>query len=216
MTYNFAMNCQFNGPELDAIYQDAFGYKSNGWFAEVGASNGQDYSNTSGLADMGWNGLYVEPVAELARQCELRHKKNTRILTYSAGIGRANGFQKLWMIPAWGTCTSNKEAALKIDENSYEFTSNILTLNTVLMASGFPINFDLLVIDVDFGEIEVLLGFSIDHWKPKLVVIELHEDEHLPNPLSENIRQFANPYFTTAGYEKVYKDGINTIFKAKL
>jgi hypothetical protein len=88
-----------------------------------------------------------------------------------------------------------------------------LRLDTILSCTTFPTHFDLLVIDVDFGEIDVLEGFHIDYWMPKLVIIELHEDDHHPNPLSEDVRQFAEPYFSRVGYERIYKDGINTIFR---
>ena len=42
MGYDFAMNCQFDGPVLNKIYEDAFGYKSDGVFVEVGARKVKD------------------------------------------------------------------------------------------------------------------------------------------------------------------------------
>jgi hypothetical protein len=88
------------------------------------------------------------------------------------------------------------------------------TLNQLLLNQRVPVEFDLLVIDVDYGEIEVLRRFNISFWHPKLVIIELHEDSK--HPLSEEIRQFAYPYFNEAGYEKIYHDNINSIFSRKV
>lgn len=216
--YQFANNCQFRAEDLNRIYEDAFGInKKNGWFVEVGASNGQDYSNTCGLADIGWDGIYVEPVKALAEKCRKRHYANTGVTVFNSAASKINGKRPLWMIPAWKTATSNFQAALeicqKVDSQPEEFMVNALKLDTILSCTMCPKSFDLLVIDVDFGEIDVLEGFHLDYWRPKLVIIELHEDNDHPNPLSKEVREFANPYFERNEYEKIYKDGINTIFK---
>lgn len=210
--YNFTMNCQFRAEDLDRIYTDAFGPdKKDGTFVEIGASNGKDYSNTCCLADDGWRGVYVEPVATLANACRQNHAKN-KVQVFTAAAGRVNANTPLWMIPEWGTATSNAHAAAVISKKPEMFWSSIITLDTILMCAGIDKGFDLLVIDVDFGEIEVLSGFRIKHYQPKLVIIELHDEGQ---PLSDEIRQFAAPYFEGAGYDKIYKDGINTIFKVR-
>jgi FkbM family methyltransferase len=215
MNYDFPSNCQFNGPDLDKLYKDAFGYINNGWFVEVGASNGQDYSNTCGLADIGWCGVYIEPVKELADQCRIRHNKPTiQVLNVAAGCPKERvDFvrQPLWMIPEWGTGTLNHDAAAKISKDPQLVLVEVRTLNRVLVNEHVPVNFDLLVIDVDFGEIDVLKGFNIGFWRPKLIVIELHDEGQ---PLSFEIQNFAEPYFARAGYRKVYHDGINTVFQS--
>jgi len=218
MTYQFVNNCQFRAEDLDRIYTEAFGPdKTDGWFVEVGASNGQDHSNTALLADAGWSGLYIEPVKVLAKQCRQRHE-SSRIVVLNMAVGTINGLQPMWLIPGWGTATSNYKAALAICEKPEVFLSTVKPLDWVLgyaladLWMEVPTGFELLVIDVDFGEIDVLKGFDIGYWKPKLVIIELHEESQ--HPLSEEVRQFALPYFKAAGYEKIYTDHINTIFRS--
>jgi hypothetical protein len=88
--YQFASNCQFNAEDLNRIYQEAFGFRSHGSFVEVGASDGESYSNTCGLADIGWEGIYVEPVKELAKKCRLRHRKND-VSVYNCAARRVYG-----------------------------------------------------------------------------------------------------------------------------
>ena len=215
MTYEFVHNCQFRVEDLDRIYTDIFGADNkNGFFVEVGASDGDSFSNTAKLADIGWSGVYIEPVASLADACRTRHAKNNGIKVLTCASGRMDGLDTLCVIPEWGTATSNIAAAEKISSIGPKlFLSRVLKLDTILDITGIRPLFDLLVIDVDFGEIEVLSGFYIDYWKPKLVIIELHEESQ--HPLSEDVRQFAMPYFAAAGYEKIYKDGINTIFNRR-
>jgi hypothetical protein len=39
------------------------------------------------LADIGWQGLYIEPVADYARRCFLRHQKNAGVKLLHCAIG---------------------------------------------------------------------------------------------------------------------------------
>src|SRR5471032_2499694 len=47
-----------------------------GIFVEIGAFDGEAFSNTSFLADQGWRGLYVEPIPEYCRRTRQRHFLN--------------------------------------------------------------------------------------------------------------------------------------------
>jgi hypothetical protein len=48
------------------------------------------------------------------------------------------------------------------------------TLDSILEEAGSPAAFDFLSIDVEEHEIEVLRGFDISRWRPKLIMIEDH------------------------------------------
>lgn len=212
--YQFPINCQFNGEALSAIYESSFGFKTNGRFVEIGASNGYDYSNTWGLSEIGWAGIYVEPVPSLAEACRIRHAKNLGVKTICAAAGSSDGRGKLWMIPSWGTATSNQPAAVEVCGKPEEIECEIVTVDSLLIQEMCPSVYDLLVIDVDFGETEVLKGMTLSKFTPKLVIIELHElsDHH---PMSIPIQEFSDQYFSNGGYEKIYKDAINTLYRLK-
>lgn len=60
--YRPPINCQI--PHCAAIFEELFGLKRDGFFVEAGAYDGESFSNTSFLADIGWRGVYVEPVVE--------------------------------------------------------------------------------------------------------------------------------------------------------
>ena len=47
-----------------------------GTFVEVGAFDGEAFSNTSCLADAGWTGNYIEPIPDYASKCAARHANN--------------------------------------------------------------------------------------------------------------------------------------------
>ena len=80
--------CQI--PELHQIVTDRMDIDYNGVFVEVGAYDGERFSNTSWLADNGWQGLYVEPSKQFARLCRLRHcLNNVTVLNTAAGEAEA-------------------------------------------------------------------------------------------------------------------------------
>jgi hypothetical protein len=93
-----------------------------------------------------------------------------------------------------------------------------MTLNTLLETHNFPKQFDVLVIDVEGHELEVLQGFSLDVWQPKLIIIEIqdtHEDFlrlHNANVFMERFKAIRRR-IEDQGYVLVYKDFINSVYK---
>jgi len=58
------------------ILGDIIGVKSNGFFVEIGAYDGITNSKTARLADIGWRGVYAEPVSEYFELCRKRHESD--------------------------------------------------------------------------------------------------------------------------------------------
>ena len=65
----------------------------------------------------------------------------------------------------------------------------IRTLDSILAEAGSPTKFDFLSIDMEGPEIEVLRGFDIARWQPRLILLEDHVAD-----LSKH------RYLTAAGY----------------
>jgi FkbM family methyltransferase len=190
MNYQFQPTCQIPLGTLDDIYTEAFGVKNNGCFVEVGAHDGWHWSNTWGLAEVGWKGLCVEPVPDLCRQCFETHKTHPKVVVTMCAIGPVAGPVKIGMCEYGASFLSKKD----------EFETVQFRLDDFLPLHGIQQHFDLLVIDVEGAEIEVLAGYTNSLWQPKLVIIERPP---VPNQ------------FTEQGYEQVYNDWINTIYRRK-
>jgi FkbM family methyltransferase len=215
--YKFSTTCQIPPSNLNEIYLKYFGYKTNGYFVEVGAFDGESYSNTSGLADIGWNGLYIEPVNSYYTACQNRHKKNSNIQV----INRAISFEdnQILTINISGPLSTVSEKSLnnfkRMNWGSWGATQEIvgMTLNTTLEEYLIPINFDLLVIDVEGYEYQVLREWDINKWAPKMVIIELHDKN--PNYVSLNEQGELNSIrnkFIDSGYTCVWENLSNSIF----
>jgi len=168
-----------------------------GFFVEVGASDGKKYSNTYHLAEAGWKGIYIEPVSHLVESCINNHKDHN-VTVIECAISNYNG--EIEMYCGSDLYTANKNILPVFDS----FKVPCFTLDTLL--KGLKI--DLLVIDVEFHEKEVLEGFTLDEFNPKIVIIEAHE-KNRNKRLKPNVK-FINDYFSK--YKKVYSDTINNIY----
>ena len=82
-------NNDFSEHVLSKVYTKLFGYKSNGYFVEIGVGRCMPPaygSNTANLADLGWTGVYIEPNPDYIEEISERHKdNNVTILNYAAG-----------------------------------------------------------------------------------------------------------------------------------
>ena len=61
-----------------------------GTFLDIGAYNGEDYSNTMCLVERGWSGIMVEPGLEAFQALLARHGRanNLKLIHATVGDGR--------------------------------------------------------------------------------------------------------------------------------
>lgn len=222
--YNISKTCQISN--LDQIYLKYFGYPSNGYFVEVGAYDGDTFSNTSCLADAGWSGIYIEPVENYYKKCKERHEKNNvKILQYLIGSIETN--KTLYVgnedVIYWGgAITTSNEKHLEIYKNipnfqGINFTETIvpqIRLDTILLENNISPNFDLLVVDVEGSEYDVYESFDLNFWKPKMMIVEIEENHDSFKNHFEYLEKCAimRQKFLNIGYVEIHRDATNTIF----
>lgn len=201
-------------PGLDKIYLDYFGYRTNGFFVDVGAFDGRNYSNTYCLAEAGWEGICYEPVESSFHACVFNHE-NHKVKTIQTCVGNKKGVVTLTIPQALTIATySEYYRNSKYWKNDYYYSYNVdspvITLDETLEENKVKPNFEVLSLDVEGSETDVLNYFNINYWKPQMAIVEvqeLHPAEELRNQAP-----FINKYFADAGYEKIYSDEINNIY----
>jgi FkbM family methyltransferase len=214
--YNIPKTCQIEN--LNEIYEKYFGYPSKGYFVEVGAYDGEFASNTSCLADHGWQGLYIEPIHDQYLKCTKRHDKND-VTVANVAIGLDEGEKKIYSGDTLSTLDKNQvNRYSKIDWAKHiKFSETVcqqMRLDNLMKKIGVPKEFDVLVVDVEGKESEVFQTFDLTEWKPKLLIVEL-EDEH---PSFKNYKKLINEIKSLRksildnGYVEIFKDYINTVF----
>jgi hypothetical protein len=90
--YPVANTCQIPfWHNIGDLYSFVFGYKTDGCFVEIGAYDGESFSNTSCLADIGWTGHYLEPIPKYAAACRQRHAGNKNVHVHTVCVGATDG-----------------------------------------------------------------------------------------------------------------------------
>jgi FkbM family methyltransferase len=214
--YKLSATCQIN--RLADLYEVFLGHKTDGCFVEVGAFDGEYVSNTSGLADIGWRGLYIEPVTQFAQKCAARHANNraVEVLHCAAGedereiqinIGGPLSTISPTMVEKFNSLTW----AQGFHQGEMEKVKQY-PLDTILRSRNIPKSFDVLSVDVEGYEWNVLGTFPIQQWKPQIVIIELHDinPEYKEEWPSNNL---VSEYMRSNRYDIIYKDFSNTVYK---
>jgi FkbM family methyltransferase len=142
-----------------------------GYFVEVGANDPRERSQTWSLEQSGWTGVLVEPQPDLA--AELRSRRKAKVFAVACSspenagrslplhvAGPLSSLDRRHMAPG-----AAPERVIKVP---------VRTLDSILTEAATPTHFDFLSIDVEGHEIEVLRGFDIARWRPRLVLLEDH------------------------------------------
>jgi len=214
--YTAGFGCQIKN--LDDVLQRYLGYKTDGVFVEVGAFDCYQWSNTWGLAILGWKGLYFEPQLGMYFDClkRLKDYPNTEAvhMALSNWVGETDLFlggsistiskeqKDIYLRGSWSSVTG-------LADNKTERVS-VSTLASQLAARRWPASYDLLVVDVEGSEMAVLEGNDIDKYRPTLAIVETHADSE-EEELSYKARH-VDEYFRRNSYVLVQQDTINSIY----
>ncbi len=208
-------DCQVNG--IDVIYKRYFNNIDLGFFVEVGAYDGKSWSNTSFLADIGWSGIYIEPITRFSEECKKNHINNNVIIENCA-VGNIEGE----LIIHEGGCLSTLSSDVKqINQNNNQNTiyidevkCNTYRLDTILKKHNVEKQFEILVVDTEGYEYEVFRSFSFNDYRPKMIIVELcdiHPAFAMHDIIKNNAMQ-TRQYIKNNSYVEIYVDCINTIF----
>lgn len=186
---------------IDTVVEDML--PTFGYACDVGANNGHTGSNSLHFEEKGWIVLCIEPNPSLEKEGRERRKLWRQVAAsnqsgeamftqagnypYASNSGlapRYGGFGA----PSVQVCTQVKTE----------------TLDLLLEQAGFP-RLDYLCVDCEGWEPEVMQGFTIERWKPKIMVIE--------NFI--NARGAELPQFEFQGYEYVGRWGVDEVYSRK-
>lgn len=159
-------------PEQEqALIQEFFGPDRPGFFVDVGAANPQFGSQTWHLEQAGWSGIVIEPRPDMAEQ--LRRGRQVTVYEVAcsspANVGR---MMTLHLRGGYSSLSENLVVAGLQPRGTVEVA--IRTLDDLLAQSKAPVPIDFVSIDVEGHEIEVLDGFDLARWRPRLILIEDH------------------------------------------
>jgi FkbM family methyltransferase len=218
--------CQI--PNLGSKFAELFGPYHPGVFVEIGAFDGESYSNTSGLADNGWQGTYVEPIPEYAARCRQRHRGN-QVEVVVAAVGQNDGEIDIGVAGEYSSASRpNLESVAPLHQyldwsNATDrpdtirwYTAPQISLDRLLSERQRMPGFDLLVVDTEGGEWDALHAFPWAKWLPQVAIVDLARPGNLfatPETLARS--EDLTKRIVENGYEVYWCDPINTIFRRR-
>lgn len=142
-----------------------------GFFVEVGANRPRQESQTWHLEQLGWTGVLIEPQPNLAE--ELRRMRSAQVFAFACSSPQ-NAGRNMRLHVAGALSALDRERMAPGAEPERVIEVPVRTLHDILTEARAPVAFDLLSIDVEGHELEVLGGFDLAHWRPRLVLLEDH------------------------------------------
>lgn len=149
----------------------AFFGEAKGFFVEVGANDPYARSQTWHLEQSGWSGALIEPQPDLVEK--LRAMRSAKVFAAACSSPKEAG-RTLPLHVAGPLSSLNRDRMAPGAVPECVIDVPIRTLDSILEEAGALPGFDFLSIDVEGHEIEVLSGFDIHRWKPRLILLEDH------------------------------------------
>jgi FkbM family methyltransferase len=182
-----------DGREQELVREFFAGARA-GFFVEVGANRPQQESQTWHLEQLGWTGVLVEPQPQLAN--DLCCTRSAEVFAVACSSPQNAGRRMpLYVAGALSSLDRDRMAPGAQAERIIEVP--VRTLDDILTEARAPLQFDFISVDVEGHELEVLSGFDIRLWRPRLVVLEDHvgnlvKHRYLRNVGYRLIRRFEN------------------------
>ena len=184
----------------DFLLWEFFRRKKSGFYMEIGAFDGIHLSNSYIFEKTGWKGICIEAHPDYYQKC----KKNRpgSMCIHAACVGDETIDEVAFHSEEMGLLSGIKmrdDIKQRYEGRNLKFKGfNLVnvpasTLDGILETFAPPPEIDFVSIDVEGHEMEVLKGFDIDKYKPRVLVVEANtepDELELDNYLVKKIGYF--------------------------
>lgn len=178
------------------LIREFFAHINDGYYVDVGANHPTVESQTWHLEQLGWRGLLLEPIPSY---CELLKKARSGTVVQYACSSPENHNKVLKLIFAGGHSTLNTNPIAMGDKTEETIEVTCRTLDSILEENNVPVGFEFISIDIEGHEMEMFKGFTLEKWKPKLILLE----DHVINHQKHN-------HMKANGYQLILRTGLNS------
>jgi FkbM family methyltransferase len=190
----------------DVMLMRAFRDISNGFYIDVGAERPEDDSVTKVFYERGWSGINIEPARQYYNTLALERQRDLNLQCF---VGAEIGTREFFEVADTGLSTGLPSLADNYTNHRVtRYEVQELTLDEICRVHNVT-NVHFLKIDAEGAEREVLAGFSLEHVRPWILVVE----SRAPNSSEPNYSEW-EPRVLCRGYEFVWDDGINRFYVA--
>lgn len=167
---------QFNE---DVWLWELFNRRTDGFFIEVGAFDGYNYSLSYVFECVGWTGLLVEAIPSKYQLCAQR-RTASRVVHAALGRRNAPSTAQFTLVddPYGGMLSFNATTREHLSKIGPRFRTEKVTVPQTTMnalLADHTGDIDFASIDVEGGELDLLDGFDLLKHRPKVLLIEDNE-----------------------------------------
>ena len=161
----------------DRIIMDLLAGVYNGFYVEVGSNDPTHYSNTFAFYCKGWRGITIDANDRLVQRHRQLRKRDIAVCAAISNVEEEVMFVEYDMHEL-STIDRQTVAVLERNENKVKSETKLCTVTlTSILQEHLPegVAIDLLSIDVEGHDFNVLLSIDLSIYRPKVVVIEMHD-----------------------------------------
>lgn len=179
---------------------------------DVGANDGEKFSNSRSLIQLGWRGILIEPNPHTYQKLHNLYKGSESVITFEGALSNFMGTTKLYADHE-GMEGLSLGSTIETDEN--DWSKKVInrqsyvdvrteTLSNVILHTGYTNrNFALLSVDTEGHDTEVLEGLG--HFRPSIILTERHMWD-FKKTLAKQL------LLTTYGYVFAHHIGCNEVY----
>ena len=205
MTENIKQISQF-GQDIEVL--NFYKNKKNGFFVEIGASDGKRFSNTYLLEkSFNWEGICSEPIPSIFKRL-CKNRPNSKCSDYAV----YNESNKEVIFDIASSCSlfsgiSNHITTYKkrVDSNKVQIKVKTITLNDLLEKYNAPSFIDYLSIDTEGTEYEILQNVDFEKYTFGLIDVENNNEENKRSLIKEILIKNGYIYLKELGCDDLYK-----------
>ncbi len=195
----------------DIVLLRAFKDIRNGYYIDVGAGHPVEGSITKNLYDqLGWTGLEIEPLPEMADLLRLARPKNTIV---SKAVGATPGTAIFYRLTDnWGMSTLDPHVAQLHKNNGWAVTKQTVKIDTLnrLLDKHVKCTINFLKLDIEGCEGTALTALDLSKWQPWVLMIEATAPAS-----TRSTHQTWEKYILDSGYTLALFDGLNRFYVRK-
>ncbi len=192
----------------DRILADIFADRTGGYCVEIGAYDGRTGSASYAFEQRGWHCLLIEPIPALVE--EIRKHRTAPVINCAVSDteGTANFFvaESLEQMSTLDLTPDRLSWIEQLGGAIKEITVRTATLDSLLAEVGFP-EIQFITIDVEGHELAVLEGFSLETYRPRIVIIE--DNAASDDPRSSGGDPRVGRHMSEHGYVHFRRTGVN-------
>jgi FkbM family methyltransferase len=184
---------RFSSHNEELLVRDFFSDMRDGFFVDIGAGDYRERSNTFFLeTKRGWSGIAVDPQPEIASGYQKYRPRTKFFAMFVSDVSDQAALLHVGKNRLFSSADASfTKAYTEVDAT---IQAQTIRLDDLLAAEKVD-RIDFLSMDVELHEPQVLAGFDVQRFRPRLVCVEAHPQ----------VRQQILDYFTRRGYVIVGK-----------